>query len=145
LSDAGAFAPDLLNCVHADSLEELRRRLDDGGFSVHELDGREVTDEVTFLAAAGRSWPVEEGLTTRSADAFLDAVAGGVVASGADRVAFIWTHAEVLEREDLQTFVDLATLLLDTSRRVYALGGRDGREVGLHSFLVGDGPNFRRL
>jgi hypothetical protein len=145
VSTAAPFDPELLNCVHASSADALVARLEADGYAVHHLAGGGITDATSFLAEANRSLPLEGGLTAHNQSAFEDAVAGGVLGLGADKVAFVWHDADVCERRDLQTFLDLVGLLLDTSRRVYDVGGRSGRSVGLFHFLLGGADNYRRI
>ena len=142
--DADIPAFTLVNCVAQIDLPQLQELLHSTGFHVIALDGKLVNDKASFLAQAEIDLPHVAGMRPANWDALADYLWNGLYELGEEQVALVWTDADQTVHGDLQDLMDALRVITGV-----ADGVRDGhgfpRPTTLLIFLVGDGPEFRRL
>lgn len=134
----------VINCVNSSSLQSLDRFLRESGFTVFELNGKQVEDAQSFFAESIKILPQDPQLNGNiNWDAFTDSLWGGLANLGQDRVAIIWTNADRMLEHGLQDllvasgcFEHIASTMATTK---YGLA----RPVQLLVVLVGEGNNFK--
>src|SRR4051812_26900600 len=89
-----------VNCLHRNSLNDLKLSLSEKGFRIFELDGENIKDAESFFFESVKLLPQDPPLSgSVNWDAFLDSLWGGLDNLGEKRVSVIWTKAErMLER-----------------------------------------------
>jgi hypothetical protein len=130
-----AFA--LVNCVAQVDLLQLEEVLHRSGYSVIGLDGKLVRDKASFLAQAEVDLPKVDGMRPGNWDALADYLWNGLQQLGEEQVALLWTDADQTVHGNLQDFVDVLLVLTGVATGI--------QPITFLIFLVGDGPEFRRL
>lgn len=124
----------VLNWLPAEREVELRSQLEADGFRPIDLDGSDVVDAATFLAAAATQ--LFDGEETANWSSFNDQLRNHPVVGDGDRVALVWTHVDRMLASGLPDLVTALDVLAGVARERYELGGT----FVVH--LLGDGPNF---
>ena len=134
-ADVPPFA--LVNCVAQVDLLKLEEVLHGAGFHVIGLDGKLVRDKASFLAQAEVDLPQVAGMRPGNWDALADYVWNGLHELGEEQVALLWTDADQTVHGDLQDFLDVLQVLTGVAAGI--------QPTTFLIFLLGDGPEFRRL
>jgi Barstar (barnase inhibitor) len=138
-----AFSP--VNCVAQADLVPLRDALDGGGFAVLTLDGKPVRDKESLLAQAEIDLPPVEGMRPVNWDALADYLWNVLAELHAEQVALVWTDADQIVHGDLQDLLDALRVFAGVADGVQDGTGGFPRPTTFLIFLVGEGPEFRRL
>ena len=125
----------VLNCAAQADVEAAVADLRESGFEVLRIDGSEVRDQTTLLAAARRDVPGVEAFKPHNWSSFADAM-GDDVFDFEERVALLWTDAHRMLEGGLADLLVATDLLAGLARYAYS------QEVTFVTFMVGDGPNF---
>jgi hypothetical protein len=141
--DGPAFS--VVTCLASSDEEALRGILDRRGFSTFTLHGAGVHDKSGFLKQAAADLPTSEGMDPHNWDAFADVLWNVVYEADAEQVGLLWTGADSLAHSDLQDFLDAVRGIIDVARSVMSGEGSFPRETTMLTFLLGSGPEFRRL
>ncbi|MFN3653215.1 MAG: barstar family protein [Armatimonadota bacterium] len=133
------------NFVHSADLDALRSTLVARGFTLLELDGRQVRDKHSFLLQVRSDFPSPEGLEPHNWDAFSDCLWLSLRELGAANVAVVWTQVERMLDGGLPDLLTAVSCLEQVA--ISVAGTEEGfpRATALLIFLVGEGPNFPRL
>ncbi|MGH3901191.1 MAG: hypothetical protein ACRDTA_23665 [Pseudonocardiaceae bacterium] len=78
-------------------------------------------------------------------DALADYLWNGRYDLGHEQVALVWTDADQIVHGDLQDFLDGLRVLTGVADSVRQGASGSSPPITLLIFLVGDGPEFRRL
>lgn len=139
--DLGKLLPGLkgrsVHVLETAKAAEVVQKLKSAGFSLHMLPGDRARDKITFLAAAAEAFdfPAKFG---NNWDAFIDAFADFL-----DTVpmpaAIVWTRADVLVENDLQSFVEAITTF-DSAAVERELSSEDDEKVQVEFFVLVGAP-----
>jgi hypothetical protein len=141
--DLPAFA--LVNCIAQVDLAHLQELLHRRGFLIINLNGKLVRDKATLLAQAEADLPPVAGMRPGNWDALADYLWNGLHDLDHDQVALLWTDADQIVHGDLQDFLDGLRVFTSVADSVRDGAAGSPRSTTLLIFLVGDGPEFRRL
>ncbi len=139
--DLGKLLPGLrgrsIHVVETTKAAEVVQKLKAAGFSLHMLAGDRARDKITFLAAAAEAFdfPPRFG---KNWDAFIDAFADFL-----DKVtmpaAVVWTRADVLVENDLQSFIEAITTF-DSAAVERELSADDDEKIQVEFFVLMGAP-----
>lgn len=135
----------LLNTLAQADLPRLLARLDAQGCRVLTVQGGHAVDKASFLHRVAVDVPGPEGMLPDSWDAFADYLWNSLYDGGSDLVALVWTGAQAMAHNDLGDLLDAVRVMTDVARQVLTTSAGFPRETTLLLFLVGEGPEFRRL
>lgn len=135
--DLGKLLPGLrgrsIHVVETAKAAEVVQKLKGAGFSLHMIAGDRAKDKITFLAAAADAFdfPAKFG---KNWDAFIDSFADFL-----ERVpmpaAVVWTRADVLVQNDLQSFIEAVTTF-DSAAVERELSAEDDEKVQVEFFVL---------
>lgn len=135
--DLGKLLPGLrgrsIHVVETAKAAEVVQKLTGAGFSLHMLEGDRAKDKITFLAAAAMAFdfPPKFG---KNWDAFIDSFADFL-----DKVkmpaAIVWTRADVLVQNDLQSFIEAITTF-DSAAVERELSAEEDDKVQVEFFIL---------
>jgi RNAse (barnase) inhibitor barstar len=135
--DLGKLLPGLrgrsIHVVETAKAAEVVQKLTGAGFSLHMLEGDRARDKITFLAASAMAFdfPPKFG---KNWDAFIDAFADFL-----DKVkmpaAIVWTRADVLVQNDLQSFIEAITTF-DSAAVERELAAEEDDKVQVEFFIL---------
>lgn len=134
----------LVNCVAQVDLPRLEELLRGAGFHVIALDGKLVNDKASLLGQAELDLPPVAGMRPANWDALADYLWNGLRELGEEQVALVWTDADRTVHGDLQDLMDALRVLTGVADAILE-GDGFPQPTTLLIFLVGDGPEFRRL
>ena len=143
--DEEARAFRVVNCIAACDEPELRTLLAAQGFELLVLRGHGVRDKATFLDQVAADLPRTDGLQPHNWDAFADVLWNVLYDLPHDRVALLWTDADVIVGSDLQDFVDALLAITGVARSVMSGEGSFPRQMTFLTFVLGAAPGYQRL
>jgi hypothetical protein len=136
----------VVTCVNQKCLDALKCLLAENGFRIFELDGASIGDKISLFVKAGEHLPHENGLIARNSwDALIDTLWGGLAELNAERVAFIWTHAEKMLEHSLTDMLIANDCFQHLASEVATTEHGFPHPMLLKIFLVGVGENFPAL
>ncbi len=134
-----------VNGFHLESLDFLEQELKIRDVDVLHLDGASVTDKASLVARVAVDLGAAEGLQPVNWDGFADTFWQVLSARTADRVALVWTHAELMIEQSFNDFLVAITILADTARAVNTTRHGFSHPIQFQVFLMGEGTIFPRL
>lgn len=99
-----------------DSIDEktVRQQAEQSGYMTFVLHGNIIHDQVSFFNAVRTTLPLDPPLTgTRSWDALSDSLWEGLQTHAAQRIAILWSNAEVMANSALSDFEIALSVLTD--------------------------------
>ena len=135
--DLGKLLPGLrgrsIHVVETAKAAEVVQKLKGAGFSLHMIQGDRARDKITFLAAAADAFEFPAKFNN-TWDAFIDAFADflDIVPMPA---AIVWTRADVLVGNDLQSFIEAITTF-DSGAVERELSAEDDEKVQVEFFVL---------
>ncbi len=125
-----------IHVVETSAAAEVVQKLKGAGFSLHMIARDRAKDKLTFLAAAADAFdfPAKFG---KNWDAFIDSFAD-FLEKVPMPAAIVWTRADVLAQNDLQSFIEAVTTF-DSAAVERELSADDDEKVQVEFFvLVGE-------
>jgi hypothetical protein len=144
--DIDAMTPVI--AVHAGSMGALEQALRNREADVLRLDGTTIVDKESLLAGVAADLAPAadaEDMRPRGWDGLNDLLWQVLAARPTDRVALIWTHADVLMERSLNDFLSGLNVFGDVSRAVRSTGNGFPRVMQFQVFVLGDAPSFPQL
>jgi RNAse (barnase) inhibitor barstar len=139
--DLGKLLPGLrgrsIHVVETAKAAEVVQKLKTAGFSLHMISGDRAKDKLTFLAAAAEAFEFPAKFT-HNWDAFIDAFAD-FLETVPMPAAIVWTRADVLVENDLQSFIEAITTF-DSGAVERELSAEDDEKVQVEFFVLMGAP-----
>lgn len=140
--DLGKLLPGLrgrsIHVVETAKAAEVVKKLKSAGFHLHMIGGDRAKNQLTFLAAAAEAFDFPPSFGNNW-DAFIDSFAEFL-----DRTpmpaAIVWTRADVLVRNDLQSFVEAITTF-DSAAVERELSAEDDEKIQVEFFVLMGEPH----
>jgi Barstar (barnase inhibitor) len=133
---------DDVSCLNQSDLGSVRAALEEAGWRTLVLDGANVVDKASLLEQVNAELPLPEGLRAHNWDAFADVLWGMLAGIAEDRVALVWTDADVLAGSDLQTLITASIILSNTVDDVIGTEHGFPHAMIFRTLLFGNGDMY---
>ena len=133
---------EVINCFRTSDSDKVVEALNQSDFSIITLKGINIVNKETFFKQAAQDIPQPNGLVAESSwDALNDNLWSSLYEGNSHKIALVWTDAEELLDNDVQSFLKAVDLFTFFARDISSVK----RKTNAKSFILvmlGASANF---
>ncbi len=134
------------SCLASEQLDDTRVRLIKSGFTFFELPGERIGTLEAFFRVAAEALPADPPLSGKpNLEAFLDSVWEGISCLQAERIALLWSNADVLMERSFQEVLIIVDSLHDIARSLRNNKAGGIPNLQFYVLLFGKGSHFPKI